>query len=171
MLHGTRRPIGTRVSPNRCALTVTVFVSHCVSGGGSSLRRTESRRARATVRRAVRAESRHASLPAESSDAGGCNGIASGIVGKESVAFTEVYRNDCWSAKGTRMKLTVADPSAVRTRGSQKRDSCRLYSMVTAAISACMGKIIGLTHTGTSSNACGSCSRTNASMCIGTANR
>ncbi len=69
------------------------------------------------------------------------------------------------------MKLTVAPPSAVRTRGSQKRPSCRLYSIVMAAISACIGKIIGFTHTGTSSKAWGSCSRTNASMCIGTAKR
>src|SRR3954454_5643069 len=89
----------------------------------------------------------------------------------ESMAFTELYVNDCCSENGTRMKLAVPDPSAGRVLGSQKRVWCRLYSSVIAEISACIGKIIGFTHTGTSSKACGSCSFTNASMCIGTAKR
>ena len=46
--------------------------------------------------------------------------------------------------------LPPADPSATRVFGSQNFPPCRLYSSVTAASSACIGKIIGFTHTRTS---------------------
>ena len=59
----------------------------------------------------------------------------------------------------------------MRSRGSQKRPSCKPYSTAIAETSAFIGVIIGFTQTGTSSIDLGSSSVATAQMSIGTASR
>ena len=56
------------------------------------------------------------------------------MAGKNSVWFTLSYVKLCSILTGTRMKLTWALTSIARRRGSQKRPSCKPYSIATALI-------------------------------------
>ena len=94
---------------------------------------------------------------------------ASLIAGSVSLAFTLAYLKLSSILNGTCMKLTCALPSARRRRGSQNLPSCSPYSTAIAEISAFIGVIIGLTHTGTSSIDFGSSCCATAQMSIGIA--